>query len=169
MPIYKVNGKTYDIPEEKVARFETAYPDAVVGIYDGGTGKEYEMPVSKVDKFKKTFPEWSYSRPAASGTSSGEGQEADSPGMAAVTDNVGTSGDERESTSGNKEEWKPTPIQKALMTGGIQASMARFDAKVDEGKRHLEEMAQYTNSGAAMTGGQVRDAGVAMDTARGRL
>ena len=167
MPIYKVNGKTYDIPEEKVARFETAYPDAVVGIYDGGTGKEYEMPVSKVDKFKKTFPEWSYSRPAASGTSSGEGQEADSPGMAAVTDNVGTSGDERESTSGNKEEWKPTPIQKALMTGGIQASMARFDAKVDEGKRHLEEMAQYTNSGAAMTGGQVRDAGVAMDTGTG--
>lgn len=167
MPIYKVNGKTYDIPEEKVARFETAYPDAVVGIYDGGTGKEYEMPVSKVDKFKKTFPEWSYSRPAASGTSSGEGQEADSAGMAAVTDNVGTSGDERESTSGNKEEWKPTPIQKALMTGGIQASMARFDAKVDEGKRHLEEMAQYTNSGAAMTGGQVRDAGVAMDTGTG--
>lgn len=167
MPIYKVNGKTYDIPEEKVARFETAYPDAVVGIYDGGTGKEYEMPVSKVDKFKKTFPEWSYSRPAASGTSSGEGQEADSPGMAAVTDNAGTSGDERESTSGNKEEWKPTPIQKALMTGGIQASMARFDAKVDEGKRHLEEMAQYTNSGAAMTGGQVRDAGVAMDTGTG--
>ena len=167
MPIYKVNGKTYDIPEEKVARFETAYPDAVVGIYDGGTGKEYEMPVSKVDKFKKTFPEWSYSRPAASGTSSGEGQEADSPGIGAVTDNVGTSGDERESTSGNKEEWKPTPIQKALMTGGIQASMARFDAKVDEGKRHLEEMAQYTNSGAAMTGGQVRDAGVAMDTGTG--
>lgn len=167
MPIYKVNGKTYDIPEEKVARFETAYPDAVVGIYDGGTGKEYEMPVSKVDKFKKAFPEWSYSRPVASGTSSGEGQEADSPGMAAVTDNVGTSGDERESTSGNKEGWKPTPIQKALMTGGIQASMARFDAKVDEGKRHLEEMAQYTGSGAAMTGGQVRDAGVAMDTGTG--
>ena len=167
MPIYKVNGKTYDIPEEKVARFETAYPDAVVGIYDGGTGKEYEMPVSKVDKFKKAFPEWSYSRPAASGTSSGEGQEADSPGIGAVTDNVGTSGDERESTSGNKEGWKPTPIQKALMTGGIQASMARFDAKVDEGKRHLEEMAQYTNSGAAMTGGQVRDAGVAMDTGTG--
>lgn len=167
MPIYKVNGKTYDIPEEKVARFETAYPDAVVGIYDGGTGKEYEMPVSKVDKFKKAFPEWSYSRPVASGTSPGEGQEADSPGMAAVTDNVGTSGDERESTSGNKEGWKPTPIQKALMTGGIQASMARFDAKVDEGKRHLEEMAQYTGSGAAMTGGQVRDAGVAMDTGTG--
>lgn len=167
MPIYKVNGKTYDIPEEKVARFETAYPDAVVGIYDGGTGKEYEMPVSKVDKFKKAFPEWSYSRPVASRTSSGEGQEADSPGMAAVTDNVGTSGDERESTSGNKEGWKPTPIQKALMTGGIQASMARFDAKVDEGKRHLEEMAQYTGSGAAMTGGQVRDAGVAMDTGTG--
>ena len=152
MPIYKVNGKTYDIPEEKVARFETAYPDAVVGIYDGGTGKEYEMPVSKVDKFKKAFPEWSYSRPVASGTSSGEGQEADSPGMAAVTDNVGTSGDERESTSGNKEGWKPTPIQKAFMMGSIQSSLDRFKAQSDASLERAKNVSDYYRRGGAFSG-----------------
>lgn len=160
MPIYKANGKTYDIPEEKVSSFETAYPDATVDVYDGDTGKGYEIPVSKVSKFKERYPKWSY------------GKAENSDGSTHATDVLPVSEPEAEKTTTTVEkddEWKPTPIQKALMIGGIQTSMTRFDAKVDEGKRHLEEMAQYTNSGVAMTGGQVRDVGVAIDTDTGEV
>ena len=143
-----------------MSSFETAYPDATVDVYDGDTGKGYEIPVSKVSKFKERYPKWSY----------GKAENSDGSTHAIDVSPVSEPEAEKTTTTVEKDdEWKPTPIQKALMIGGIQTSMTRFDAKVDEGKRHLEEMAQYTNSGVAMTGGQVRDVGVAIDTDTGEV
>ena len=64
MPIYRVNGKKYDIPKDKVSKFESVYPDATVDIYDNASGKGYEIPVSKVGRFKNRFPKWSYEKGA---------------------------------------------------------------------------------------------------------
>lgn len=148
-------------------------------LYEQLKGKGYNVgkDVNEFDSLMRTNADsrqWAYDTAKKSGLNVGKDIDEFSSlvgGTSSPTPVVDTTLDQtaevQPSTEKKQEEWKPTPIQKALMTGGIQASMARFDAKVDEGKRHLEEMAQYTNSGASMTGGQVRDAGVAMDTGTG--
>lgn len=55
MPIYKVNGDTYDIPANKQEAFEKKYPDASVSYLNGAD--EYEIPLSKRDAFVSKFPE----------------------------------------------------------------------------------------------------------------
>ena len=54
MPIYKVNGDTYDIPSSKQEAFEKKYPDASVSYLNGSD--EYEIPLSKRDAFVSKFP-----------------------------------------------------------------------------------------------------------------
>lgn len=54
MPIYKVNGDTYDIPASKQEAFEKKYPDASVSYLNGSD--EYEIPLSKRDAFVSKFP-----------------------------------------------------------------------------------------------------------------
>ena len=55
MPIYKVNGDTYDIPANKQEAFEKKYPDASVSYLNGND--EYEIPLSKRDAFVNKYPE----------------------------------------------------------------------------------------------------------------
>ena len=55
MPIYKLNGEVYDIPEDVVADFEKDNPSATVTYYSGDD--EYEIPVSERDAFLKDFPD----------------------------------------------------------------------------------------------------------------
>ena len=42
MPKYIVNGKTYNIPDDKVTGFEAKYPDATVEYHN--EGKTYQEP-----------------------------------------------------------------------------------------------------------------------------
>ena len=58
MPKYIVNGKTYNIPGEKVAGFEGRYPDATVEYHN--EGKTYLIPLNKRNGFLKRFPNASY-------------------------------------------------------------------------------------------------------------
>lgn len=58
MPIYKYEGKKYNIPEDKVAEFERAFPNATVVMYAGD--KTYNIPVSKQQAFKTSFDDASY-------------------------------------------------------------------------------------------------------------
>lgn len=140
MPIYNVNGRTYDIPEDKIAKFESAYPDAVVDVYDGDTGKGYEIPVSKVSGFKERFPKWSYGKPAV-------GEEPGLPG-------------DREGAPEGGKGWKPTPLQKAMaiasvdpdnsgdggidtmMRSGIQRTVDRFARNGQEAVENLRRLAE---------------------------
>lgn len=55
MPIYKLNGDTYDIPDDVVADFEKDNPSATITYH--ADGDEYEIPVSERDGFLKEFPE----------------------------------------------------------------------------------------------------------------
>lgn len=55
MPKYKVNGKIYNIPDDKVAGFEKKYPEATVEFYN--EGKKYNIPIDKREGFLKQFPD----------------------------------------------------------------------------------------------------------------
>ena len=63
MPIYKLNGKTYNIPDNLKDRFENENPGATITV--SGGGKNYSIPVSKRNEFFNTFPDASYSTVSA--------------------------------------------------------------------------------------------------------
>ena len=54
MPKYIVNGKTYNIPDDKVEGFERKYPDANVEY--NNDGKTYHIPINKREGFLKQYP-----------------------------------------------------------------------------------------------------------------
>lgn len=127
MPIYRVNGKKYDIPKDKVSKFESVYPDATVDIYDNASGKGYEIPVSKVGRFKNRFPKWSYEKGAVASYTD-------------VTD-VSEAGEVGSSVE-QQEAWKPTPMQKAFMMGeiqsGVDSTLERMQQSVESTRRLAE-------------------------------
>ena len=55
MPIYKLNGETYDIPNDVVADFEKDNPNATVTYFTNGD--EYEIPVNERKGFLEEFPD----------------------------------------------------------------------------------------------------------------
>jgi hypothetical protein len=59
MPIYKNNGVTYNIPDDKAAGFEKKFPGAMVALENEGV--KYELPVSKKKGFMEKFPGATYS------------------------------------------------------------------------------------------------------------
>lgn len=65
MPVYKANGKTYNIPDDKIEAFEKRYPNAEVEIYDND-GAAYSLPIAKRVNFQKKFDKWSYTKPKSS-------------------------------------------------------------------------------------------------------
>ena len=65
MPIYTVNGKTYNIPEEKSEKFEGKFPDATVEYHN--EGKTYQLPISKRKAFLAKYPNASYVSEAIGG------------------------------------------------------------------------------------------------------
>ncbi len=54
MPKYIVNGKTYNIPDDKIEGFERKYPDANVEY--SNNGKTYHIPINKREGFLKQYP-----------------------------------------------------------------------------------------------------------------
>ena len=77
MPIYKTNGKTYNIPDDKVEAFEKRYPNAEVEIYDND-GVAYSLPLSKRGSFQKKYEKWSYTKQTGN-ASQEEGNDYDVP------------------------------------------------------------------------------------------
>lgn len=59
MPIYRVNGNRYNIPDDKIRDFESYYPEAKVEIYDG-EGGNYALPLSIRNEFQQRYEKWSY-------------------------------------------------------------------------------------------------------------
>lgn len=157
MPIYKVNGKTYDIPEDKISNFENAYPDAVVDIYDGDTGKEYGVPVSKIPRFKEQFPRWSYSRVSPSpeeivnGVARGAAASvapspesiAEEVAQGAVSASSPTNGTAQGRENPSQKPWNPTERQKNAMSRQLNRAQARTDAMIDETGERMENLSEY--------------------------
>ena len=55
MPVYKLNGQTYDIPEDVVANFEKDNPNATVAYQ--ANGNTYDIPVKEKKGFLSQFPD----------------------------------------------------------------------------------------------------------------
>lgn len=70
MPKYDVNGKRYNIPDEKAAEFVKDFPEAAVSIFDDN-GEEYMLPVSKLSAFQSAYPGWSYNAKGATALGAG--------------------------------------------------------------------------------------------------
>ena len=58
MPIYTVNNKTFNIPDDKVDAFEKKYPHAYIEYHT--EDKKYNIPLSARDGFLKRYPNASY-------------------------------------------------------------------------------------------------------------
>ena len=160
MPIYKVNGKTYDIPEEKAVKFESAYPNATVDVYDGATGKGYAIPVGKRDAFQKKYPKWSYglkdkgvitpidkpSDPAEPKSPTPKQTDTGETGEAGAEEKGRKSSPTASTSTQSGEAWQPTPIQKAFMLDqvrtSVDASKKRMQDVIDNSKRVARSFTQ---------------------------
>ena len=60
MPIYTVNNKTFNIPDDKVEVFEKKYPDAYIEYH--AEDKKYNIPLSAREGFLKKYPNATYSK-----------------------------------------------------------------------------------------------------------
>ena len=61
MPVYSLNGKIYDIPDDLAEGYEEKYPDASVD-YDAN-GKVYSIPLDQREGFLKKYPDAVLSKP----------------------------------------------------------------------------------------------------------
>ncbi len=61
MPIYRVNNKSYNIPEDMAGKFEQQFPDATVDVYNGS--EHYSIPVQKKNSFLKDYPKATFDYP----------------------------------------------------------------------------------------------------------
>lgn len=61
MPIYNVDGETYNISDNEVKDFEKDFPDATVRY--SADGDDYDIPIKERDSFLKDFPDAKYSEP----------------------------------------------------------------------------------------------------------
>lgn len=97
MPIYRVNGNRYNIPNDKIQDFESYYPEAKVEIYDGEGGK-YALPLSIRNEFQERYDKWSYV------TETTKKESPDPSGSNQNPQNTIVSEDELENSIANYEE-----------------------------------------------------------------
>lgn len=150
MPVYKANGRTYNIPDEKIDAFEKRYPNAEVEIYDND-GAAYSLPISKRGNFQKKFDKWSYTKPESSAPAAQEGTPvvAEQP---AAEESVAPL-----PATAEESKWQPTEQEKMQMfhdlnrmMQGVKRGEAEFNERMDnmreygfgmgqtvEGKMHL--------------------------------
>lgn len=62
MPIYKVNDKTYNVPENKAQAFESKYPNATVRMTAGG--KNYTIPLKTKKEFQTQYKDAAFAGPS---------------------------------------------------------------------------------------------------------
>lgn len=196
MPIYKAkNGKTYDIPEDRIVDFENMYPDSTVEIYDG-EGRVYDIPLDKREKFQKKFNGWSYDGKkkddlAAKDSLISEGlkdldNEAKQLGVAKVASIAGVNGatervvaDTISKTKTEKDDvvskvpelgggWNATEQEKKQLLAGMQASKVRLANTVDDFNKGVDNLIDYGKKSRATLSNGVVDAGVRVNADTGR-
>ena len=122
MPKYKVNGKLYDIPEDKVEKFESKYPNATVEYHNEGT--TYMIPLSKREKFESKYPNATLGEQAASVVAPEE-EEKGNTGQEVLPRNVAPVQPKREESEvvspkeDKASEMSPEEVQKRIRQRAI--------------------------------------------------
>ena len=159
MPKYIVNGKTYNIPDGKVAGFESRYPNATVEYHN--EGKTYQIPLSKRNGFLKHFPNASYN-------ATSEQPEKD----AAHTVETGTQEVEAPAvTTGETPAVGETPIteqDKIRFSAGLDQIGRRTRQSMDDFNERMDSMREY-NEGSKLGFGKTVDGKMQFNPQSGRM
>ena len=152
MPVYKVNGKTYNIPDDKIEAFEKRYPNSEVEIYDND-GASYSLPISKRGNFQKKFDKWSYTKPESSASAAQE----ETPVISA-----------EQPATGEEPKWQPTKQEKIHMSHNLDRMMQgvkRTEAVFNE---RMETMREY-HENAPLGGGQTAEGNMQYNPESGKF
>lgn len=128
---YKLNGKIYDVPDDKSKDFESQYKDATVAYKVGG--KIYDIPVSEKSKFLSDYKDAEYyddSRP----TNIGQDQ------------NTEPATPQQKKQGGFWDTWIGDAIEK-LNAGGAMIGKNLFGA-LDKATQGVEKLGLGTRGGA---------------------
>lgn len=152
MPVYKVNGKTYNIPDDKIEAFEKRYPNSEVEIYDND-GASYSLPISKRGNFQKKFDKWSYTKPESSASAAQE----ETPVISA-----------EQPATGEEPKWQPTKQEKIHMSHNLDRMMQgvkRTEAVFNE---RMATMREY-HENAPLGGGQTAEGRMMFNPQSGKV
>ena len=163
MPIYKNNGVTYNIPDDKAAGFEAKFPGAMVALENEGV--KYELPVSKKKGFMEKFPGATYSVAAPPAPKAEDiNPTSDKSGYAFIAEELGIPDNtyKAESTSVAKlPEIKPLGVPRVSMGAEEVADvqpLTTFGEGVKQGADALLQGGKYAvGELARVTDGSQRD------------
>lgn len=159
MPIYKTNGKTYNIPDDKVEAFEKRYPNAEVEIYDND-GAAYSLPLSKRGSFQKKYDKWSYTKQTGNASQEEETydvSEQPAPDSTPETPVISTA----------KE--KPLTEQDKIRFSANMGQMKRHTEQMLDGfSEQMETMREYQEN-APLGGGQTAEGKIQFNPESGKL
>lgn len=148
MPIYKNNGVTYNIPDDKAAGFEAKYPGAMVALENEGV--KYELPVSKKKGFMEKFPGATYSVAAPPAPKAEEiNQTGDKSGYTFTAEELGMPDNTYRSVStsvAKLPEIKPLEVSRASMGAEEDANvqpLTTFGEGVKQGAESMYEGGRY--------------------------
>ena len=159
MPIYKTNGKTYNIPDDKVEAFEKRYPNAEVEIYDND-GAAYSLPLPKRGSFQKKYDKWSYTKQTGNAPQEEETydvSEQPEPDYTPETPVTPTA-----------EEKPLTEQDKIRFSANMGQMKRRTEQMLDGFSEQMETMREYQEN-APLGGGQTAEGKMQFNPESGKL
>lgn len=159
MPIYKTNGKTYNIPDDKVEAFEKRYPNAEVEIYDND-GAAYSLPLSKRGSFQKKYDKWSYTKQTGNASQEEETydvSEQPAPDSTPETPVISTA-----------KEKPLTEQDKIRFSANMGQMKRRTEQMLDGFGEQMETMREYQEN-APLGGGQTAEGKIQFNPESGKL
>lgn len=159
MPIYKTNGKTYNIPDDKVEAFEKRYPNAEVEIYDND-GAAYSLPLPKRGSFQKKYDKWSYTKQTGNAPQEEETydvSEQPEPDYTPETPVISTA-----------KEKTLTEQDKIRFSANMGQMKRRTEQMLDGFSEQMETMREYQEN-APLGGGQTAEGKIQFNPESGKL
>lgn len=159
MPIYKTNGKTYNIPDDKVEAFEKRYPNAEVEIYDND-GAAYSLPLPKRGSFQKKYDKWSYTKQTGNAPQEEETydvSEQPEPDSTPETPVISTA-----------KEKPLTEQDKIRFSANMRQMKRRTEQMLDGFSEQMKTMREYQEN-APLSGGQTAEGKMQFNPESGKL
>lgn len=159
MPIYKTNGKTYNIPDDKVEAFEKRYPNAEVEIYDND-GAAYSLPLPKRGSFQKKYDKWSYTK--QTGNAPQEEETYD------VSEQPAPDSTPETPVTPSAEEKPLTEQDKIRFSANMRQMKRRTEQMLDGFSEQMKTMREYQEN-APLGGGQTAEGKMQFNPESGKL